>query len=187
MSFLYLQLDTNLSQRYHLKCWEILEKSIGVAPVYHTRSWDAIAIRPDIRSFNSTYHLLRLPTLTWKTRVTVQIFNGLSGQTTKPSNLKQSHSQLRTGWPHGCHGITSTQMCVLFRVIVAQAWVCPITTPQHWSCSPCAKIGVAENQHNLQNSSSVDTSTYSRPDYLLLLTLFRAAGGVYDFRNFEQV
>ncbi len=36
-------------------------------------------------------------------------------------------------------------------------------------------------------SRMFQTWTYSRQDYLLLLTPFRAAGGMYDFRNFEQV
>jgi hypothetical protein len=32
-----LQLNTNLSQKYRLKCWEILDTSIEVAPAYQTR------------------------------------------------------------------------------------------------------------------------------------------------------
>ncbi len=71
-----VNLETNLSRRYHRKCQKILDTSIGVAPAYHTRIWDGIAIRPSQRALNNAYNLLRLPSLTSKTRETAfQILN----------------------------------------------------------------------------------------------------------------
>jgi hypothetical protein len=69
-------LDTNLSRRYRLKCREILDTSIGIAPAYRTRIRDGIAIRPSQRAVNNAYDLLRLPTITSKTRETAsQVLN----------------------------------------------------------------------------------------------------------------
>ncbi len=48
--------------------WELLDTSIGVAPAYHTRVKDGIAIGPDQSTFNNTYPLLGHPSLTSKTR-----------------------------------------------------------------------------------------------------------------------
>ncbi len=62
--------DTNLSRQYRLKCRELLDESIGVAPAYQTRIRDGIAIRPNQRAFMHGYNLLRLPLITSKTRQT---------------------------------------------------------------------------------------------------------------------
>jgi hypothetical protein len=71
-----VNLDTNLSRRYKLKCREILDTSIGVAPAFRTRIRDNLAVRVTQRTFNNAYHVLRLPTLTSKTRETAfQILN----------------------------------------------------------------------------------------------------------------
>ncbi len=71
-----MNLDTNLSRRYKLKCRELLDTSIGVAPAYHTRIRDDLAVRLTRRMFNNAYHVLRLPALTSKTRETAfQILN----------------------------------------------------------------------------------------------------------------
>jgi hypothetical protein len=71
-----LNLDTNLSQWYKLKCRELLDTTIEVAPAYHTRNRDNIAICPTQRMFNIAYHVLLLPALTSKTRETAfQILN----------------------------------------------------------------------------------------------------------------
>jgi hypothetical protein len=68
--------DTNLSRRYCLKCRDLLDESIGVAPAYQTRIRDGIAIRPGQRAFTSAYNLLHLPLITSKTRETAfQILN----------------------------------------------------------------------------------------------------------------
>jgi hypothetical protein len=68
--------DNNLSRRYRLKCRELLDESIGVAPAYQTRIRDGIAIRPSRRAFTNAYSLLRLPLITSKTRETAfQILN----------------------------------------------------------------------------------------------------------------
>jgi hypothetical protein len=67
---------TNLSRRYRLKCRDLLDESIGVAPAYQTRIRDGIAIRPSQRAFTRAYNLLRLPLITSKTRETAfQILN----------------------------------------------------------------------------------------------------------------
>jgi hypothetical protein len=69
-------LDTNLSRRYKLKCRELLDAAIEVAPAYCTRIKDNIAIRPSQKVFNNAYHVLRLPAITSKTRETAfQILN----------------------------------------------------------------------------------------------------------------
>jgi hypothetical protein len=71
-----VHLDTYLSRRYRLKCPEILDTSTGVAPAYRTRIRDGIAIRPSQRAFNNAYDLLRLPTITSKTReMAFQVLN----------------------------------------------------------------------------------------------------------------
>jgi hypothetical protein len=71
-----MNLDTNLSRRYKLKCRELLDSAIEVAPAYRTRIRDNIAIRPSQRVFNNAYHALRLPVITSKTRETAfQILN----------------------------------------------------------------------------------------------------------------
>jgi hypothetical protein len=53
-----MNLDTNLSRRYKLKCRELLDSAIEVAPAYRTRIGDNIAIRPSQRVFNNAYHAL---------------------------------------------------------------------------------------------------------------------------------
>jgi hypothetical protein len=69
-------LDINLSRRYRLKNREILDGAIGVAPAYHTRIRDGLAVRPSQRDFTNAYGILRLPTITSKTRETAfQILN----------------------------------------------------------------------------------------------------------------
>jgi hypothetical protein len=71
-----MQLDTNMSRRNKLLCRSILDEEIKVAPAYHTRVRDNIQIRPTIQIFNNAFHLLRLPSLTSKTRETAfQILN----------------------------------------------------------------------------------------------------------------
>ncbi len=71
-----VNLDTNLSRRFKLKCREILDTSIGVAPAFRTRIRDNLAVRLTQRMFNNAYHVLRLPALTSKTRETAfQILN----------------------------------------------------------------------------------------------------------------
>jgi hypothetical protein len=39
-------LDINVSRRYRIKNREILDTVIGVAPSYHTKIWDGLAVRP---------------------------------------------------------------------------------------------------------------------------------------------
>jgi hypothetical protein len=69
-------LDINLSQRYRIKNRELLDTAIGVAPSYHTRIRDGLAVRPSQRDFTNAYNILRLPTITSKTRETAfQILN----------------------------------------------------------------------------------------------------------------
>ncbi len=69
-------LDINLSRRYRIKNREILDTAIGVAPAYHTRIRDDLAVRPSQRDFTNAYSILRLPTITSKTRETAfQILN----------------------------------------------------------------------------------------------------------------
>jgi hypothetical protein len=71
-----VNLDINLSRRYKLKCREILDTTIGVAPAYRTRIREYIAVRPTQRMFNNAYHVLCLPALTSKTHKTAfQILN----------------------------------------------------------------------------------------------------------------
>jgi hypothetical protein len=71
-----VNLDTNLSRRFNLKCREILDTSIGVAPAYRTRIKDNLAVRPTQRTFTNAYQVLCLPALTSKTRETAfQILN----------------------------------------------------------------------------------------------------------------
>jgi hypothetical protein len=69
-----MNLDTNFSRRYLLNVGNLT--SIGVASTYHTRIRDRKAIHPYLCSFNNTYHLHRLPSLTSKTGETAfQILN----------------------------------------------------------------------------------------------------------------
>jgi hypothetical protein len=71
-----VNLDTNLSRRFKLKCREILDASIGVAPAFRTRIRDNLQVRVTQRMYNNAYQVLRLPTLTSKTRETAfQIMN----------------------------------------------------------------------------------------------------------------
>jgi hypothetical protein len=71
-----LNLDTNLSRRYKLKCHKLLDTTIGVAPAYRTRIRDNIAVCPIQRMFNNAYHVLRLPAPTSKTCETAfQVLN----------------------------------------------------------------------------------------------------------------
>jgi hypothetical protein len=71
-----MQLDTNMSRRNKLLCRSILDDEIKVAPAYHTRIRDNIQIRPTLQIFNNAFHLLRLSSLTSKTRETAfQILN----------------------------------------------------------------------------------------------------------------
>jgi hypothetical protein len=71
-----IQQDTNMSRRYKLLCRSTLDAEIGVAPAYHTRTRDNIHIRPTLQTFNNAFHLLRLPSLTSKTRETAfQVLN----------------------------------------------------------------------------------------------------------------
>jgi hypothetical protein len=68
--------DTNMSRSYRLKCRDLLDESIGMAPAYQTRIRDGIAIRPGQRAFTNAYNLLRLPLIASKTRETAfQILN----------------------------------------------------------------------------------------------------------------
>jgi hypothetical protein len=64
-------LDINLSRRDQLKICELLDTSVGVAPAYHTRIQDNIAIRPSQRDFTNAYSILQLPTLTSKINRTI--------------------------------------------------------------------------------------------------------------------
>jgi hypothetical protein len=69
-------LDINLSRRYRIKNREILDTVIGVAQSYHTRIRDDLAVRPSQQDFTNAYNVLRLPTITSKTRETAfQILN----------------------------------------------------------------------------------------------------------------
>jgi hypothetical protein len=69
-------MDINLSRRYRIKNRELLDTAIGVAPSYHTRIRDGLAVRPSQQDFTNAYNILRLPTITSKTRETAfQILN----------------------------------------------------------------------------------------------------------------
>jgi hypothetical protein len=68
--------DCNLSRRYRIKNRELLDTAIGVAPAYQTRIRDGLAVRTSQRDFTNAYNILRLPTITSKTRETAfQILN----------------------------------------------------------------------------------------------------------------
>jgi hypothetical protein len=70
------KLDVNLSRRFRVKNRELLDTTIGVAPSYQTRIRDGLAVRPSQRDFTNAYSILRLPTITSKTRETAfQILN----------------------------------------------------------------------------------------------------------------
>jgi hypothetical protein len=70
------KLDVNLSRRFRVKNRELLDNTIGVAPSYQTRIRDGLAVRPSQRDFTNAYNILRLPTITSKTRETAfQILN----------------------------------------------------------------------------------------------------------------
>ncbi len=88
---LLINQDTNLSRRYRLRCRDLLDESIGVAPAYQTRIRDGIAICPGQRTFNSAYNLLHLPLITSKTRETA--FQILYGTTW--TNNKAFKSRIR--------------------------------------------------------------------------------------------
>ncbi len=65
-----------LSRQYQLKCRELLDEDIGVAPAYQTRIRDEMAIHPSQRAFTDAYNLPRLSLITSKTRETAfQILN----------------------------------------------------------------------------------------------------------------
>ncbi len=71
-----IKLDTNMSRRYKILCRSILDDYIRVAPAYQTRARDNVYIRPTIHTFNNAYQLLRLLSLTSKTKETAfQILN----------------------------------------------------------------------------------------------------------------
>jgi hypothetical protein len=92
-----MQLDTNMSRRNKLLCRSILDDEIGVAPAYHTRTRDDIQIRPTIQIFNNAFHLLRLPSLTSKTRETAfQILNRTNNKAFK-SRMRDNANCERCG------------------------------------------------------------------------------------------
>ncbi len=69
-------------------CWELLDTAIGVAPAYSTSVRDIVVVHPSPCTFNNTYHLLCLPSLTSETReMALQYSTGWSGQTIKLTNL----------------------------------------------------------------------------------------------------
>jgi hypothetical protein len=69
-------LEINLSRRYRIKNRELLDAATGVAPAYHTRIRDGLAVRPSQRDFTNAYNILHLPAITSKTRETAfQILN----------------------------------------------------------------------------------------------------------------
>jgi hypothetical protein len=69
-------LEINLSRRYRIKNRELLDAVIGLAPAYHTRIRDGLAVRPSQRDFTNAYNIIRLPAITSKTRETAfQILN----------------------------------------------------------------------------------------------------------------
>jgi hypothetical protein len=73
---LLLNTDCNLSRRSRIKNREILDTAIGVAPAYQTRIRDGLTVRTSQRDFTNAYNILRLPTITSKTRETAfQILN----------------------------------------------------------------------------------------------------------------
>ncbi len=127
---------------------------MGVAPAYHTRIREGIAICPDLHTFNNAYHLLQLPSLTFKTWGTAfQILNRLSGQTTKLFNPSKGLTpQLWTLWLSGIHEKFTVLMHIIFRVNMEQAWGCPNTTPKLKSCRACAQRGAGGNHYNPLNS-----------------------------------
>jgi hypothetical protein len=51
-------LDINLSRRYRLKTRELLDTSIGVAPAYHTRIQDNLAVCLSQRDFTNAFSIL---------------------------------------------------------------------------------------------------------------------------------
>jgi hypothetical protein len=71
-----IHLDINMSLRNKLLCRNILDVEIGVAPAYQTRTRDNVHIRPTVHTFHNAYQLLRLLSLTSKTRETAfQVLN----------------------------------------------------------------------------------------------------------------
>jgi hypothetical protein len=52
-----------------------------------------------------------------------------------------------------------------------QAWECPDTTPQYWSCRLCAKGGVGADQFNLQHPTSVNITVLQIHDKSICDTL----------------
>jgi hypothetical protein len=66
----FMNLDTNMSRPNKLLCRSILESEIGIALAYQTRIQNDIHICPTIPTFNNAYQLIRLPSITSKTRET---------------------------------------------------------------------------------------------------------------------
>ncbi len=99
-----IQLDTNMSRRNKLLCRSILDAEIGVALAYHTRARDNVHIRPTTQTFNNAFQLLRLPSLTSKTRETAfQVLNR-----TVWTNNKAFKSRMRDNLNCERCGITET-------------------------------------------------------------------------------
>jgi hypothetical protein len=93
-----------MSLRNRLLCRSILDDEIGVAPAYHTRARDDVQIRPTVQTFNNAFQLLRLPSLTSKTReIAFQVLNR-----TVWTNNKAFKSRMRNDQKCERCGITET-------------------------------------------------------------------------------
>jgi hypothetical protein len=82
-----IQLDLNMSRRNKLLCRNILDAEIGVALAYQTKTRVNVLIHPTVHTFNNAYQLLRLPSLTSKTRESAfQVLNRTIRTITKHLN-----------------------------------------------------------------------------------------------------
>jgi hypothetical protein len=79
-------LDINLSRKDQLKICELLDTSVGVAPAYHTRIQDNIAIRPSQRDFTTL-------TVFYNYRPSLLKSIAPFGQTTRRSNPECDRTQ----------------------------------------------------------------------------------------------
>ncbi len=115
-------LDINLSRRYRIKNRELLDTAIGVAPSYHTRIRDGLAVRPSQRDFTNAYNILRLPTITSKTCETAfQILNRTHLDEQQSFQIKnETWPLLRALQKGGDHGTPFVWIRTLFRAAMEQ-------------------------------------------------------------------
>jgi hypothetical protein len=102
-------LDTNLIWWYFLKCQELCDTAMGIAPAYNIRIRDDINVQLSLQTFNHAYHPLWLLSLMSKTReMTFQVLNR-----TVWTNNKVFKSHMTGNSNHECCWLIETMQHLL--------------------------------------------------------------------------